>query len=114
MTGVLFPAQREKMEIQLMPWHSMTEPPILAWSYPATRSELLNLSRKKKHKARCKIRASSLCLSGTIAWANWRGLQTCLSDQRRNRAILYQCDLLYRKKGEGDGLAWTEGSRQAD
>src|SRR5438105_2317364 len=56
MTGVLFPAQREKMEIQLMPWHSMMEPPILAWSYPATHSELLNLSRKKKHKARCKIR----------------------------------------------------------
>ena len=78
------PGTKGEMEIQLMPWHSMTEPPILAWSYPAARSELLNLSRKKKHKARCKIRASFLCLSGTIAL---EGCRLALSDQRRNRAI---------------------------
>src|ERR1700716_2907071 len=111
MTGVLFPAQREKMEIQLMPWHSMPEPPIPAWSYPATRSELLNLSRKKKHKAGAKSAPHPYACLARSHGRIGEGCRLALSDQRRNRAILYQCDLLYRKKGEGDGLAWTEGSR---
>ena len=38
---------------------------------------VVELVQEEKNKARCKIRASSLCQSGTIAWANWRGLQTC-------------------------------------